>query len=493
MQLSDPIWIAVVLLTVGGLLALSAFFSRAAPRFGVPAFLIFLVIGVLAGSEGFGGIPFEDYRLSFRLGTLALVLILFDGGLNTPLSAVRAASWPAGVLATGGVLGTAAAMAWGAHFLGLPWRTAMLLGAVVSSTDAAAVFSVLRSSGIQLKRRVAAILEVESGANDPLAVLLTTAAIGIAEGEAGSWWITFAMLPVQLAIGALVGWGVGLGTRLTLRRAWLPAGGLYAVVTLAVALVSFGLATLVFGSGFLAVYVAGMVLGHGGFPYKSGLKSFHDAAAWLSQVSMFLLLGLLVFPSRLLTIAPLGLALGLFLSFVARPLVVLPCILPFRFPWRESVYISWVGLRGAVPIILATMPVLAGVPAAESLFSLVFFVVVVSSILPGATVGWATRKLRLASNEPAPPPAALEINSRIPLAGDILGFAIAEPTAAAGATLAQLPFPPGVNVMLLIRGNDLVAPKGSTRLEPGDHLFVFCKPEDRPFVELLLGHHEDEG
>lgn len=490
MPSSEPTTLAAVLLTVGVLLILSALFSRASARFGVPGFLIFLVVGMLAGSEGIGGIPFDDYRLSFRLGTIALALILFDGGLNTPLAALRNAAAPAGVLATFGVAGTALAVACGARLLGFPWITALLVGAVVSSTDAAAVFSVLRSSGLQLRRRLGATLELESGLNDPLAVLLTTAFVAYAadDGASGLW--TLAALPLQLVIGGVVGVGVGAGARLLLRRARLPAGGLYAVLTLATALVSFSLATLLWGSGFLAVYAAGMALGNGDLPYKSGLRSFHDAAAWLSQVSMFLMLGLLVFPSRLLDVAPTGLALGLFLAFVARPVVVFLCLLPFRYGWRQSLYVGWVGLRGAVPIVLATMPVMAGVPAAEPLFHLVFFIVVVTAVVPGGTVGWVTRRLGLATGEPPAPTAVLEINSLTPLAGEILGFTIAEPTAACGAMISQLPFPPGANVMLLIRGDELIAPKGTTLLAPGDHLFVFCKPEDRPFIDLLFGRHD---
>lgn len=227
--------------------------------------------------------------------------------------------------------------------------------------------------------------------------------------------------------------------------------------------------------GFLIFLVVGMLAGSegiGGIP------------------SMFLMLGLLVFPSRLLAVAPTGLALGLFLAFVARPVVVFLCLLPFRYGWRESLYVGWVGLRGAVPIILATMPVMAGVPAAEPIFHLVFFIVVVTAVVPGGTVGWVTRRLGLASGEPAPPAAVLEINSLQPLAGDIVGFTIEEPTAACGATISQLPFPPGANVMLLIRGEELIAPRGTTLLGPGDHLFVFCKPEDRAFIDLLFGRHD---
>jgi potassium/hydrogen antiporter len=405
---AEPLTTATLLLTIGLLLGLSALFSRASARAGLPVFLLFLAMGMLAGSEGLGGIEFEGYSLSFRLGTLALVLILFDGGLNTSMVSLRQGIRPAAVLATAGVAVTAMLVALGARLLGFPWPAAFLVGAVVSSTDAAAVFSVLRGSGVQLRRRLATILELESGLNDPMAVVLTLVLTeALAQGQAPGLSVTGLLLeiPIQLTVGAGVGIVAGLASRRLLRVSRLPAGGLYPVLTLGLSLLTFGAATVLHGSGFLAVYLAGMVLGNGDLPYRSALLSFHDAAAWCGQVTMFLVLGLLVFPSRLLQVSWTGLALALFLSLVARPLAVFLCLAPFRHPWRETAFIGWTGLRGAVPIILAIFPVLAGVDGAKPLFDIVFFVVVVSALVPGGTVGWAARRLGLTpsrGNSPFP-------------------------------------------------------------------------------------------
>lgn len=403
---AEPLTTATLLLTIGLLLGLAALFSRASARAGLPVFLLFLGLGMLAGSEGLGGIEFEGYGLSFRLGTLALVLILFDGGLNTSMAALRQGVRPAAVLATAGVALTAGLVAVGAWLLGFPWPAAFLVGAVVSSTDAAAVFSVLRGSGVQLRQRLATILELESGLNDPMAVVLTLVLTeALAEGEHLGVSVTGLLLeiPIQLAVGAGVGVAAGLAFRRLLRASRLPAGGLYPVLTLGFSLLTFGAATVLHGSGFLAVYLAGMVLGNSHLPYRANLLSFHDAAAWCGQVTMFLVLGLLVFPSRLLQVAGTGLALAFLLGFVARPLAVFLCLAPFRYPWRETAFVGWTGLRGAVPIILAIFPVLAGVEGAKPLFDIVFFVVVVSALVPGGTVGWAARRLGLTEDRPPPP------------------------------------------------------------------------------------------
>ncbi|MEO8090548.1 MAG: potassium/proton antiporter, partial [Gemmatimonadales bacterium] len=429
----EPEATALLLATCGLLLAISVLFSRASQRFGVPIAILFLGVGMLAGSEGIGGIDFNDYQFAFRIGVLALALILFDGGLNTPLNAVRRAAGPAGVLATAGVAATATLSAVGAHFLGLDWPEALLLGAVVSSTDAAAVFSVLRGSGLQLKRRVSVTLEVESGINDPLAVILTTVLTQnlLTPGAATGWRIPVEVV-LQIAVGAAVGAAVGYGGRYLLTRLALAAGGLYPVMTLALGLVAFGVAILAHGSGFFAVYLAGLLLGNGPLPYRAGLLRVHDALAWLSQVGMFLILGLLVSPSRVLEVAPVGLAIALLLGFVVRPLVVGLCLLPFRYPRREVLYIGWVGLRGAVPIVLATFPVLAGVPGAERLFDLVFFIVVVNALVQGGSVRWVTRRLGLQSREPPAPQAVLAIESRQPLLGELMSFYIDEALVVAG-------------------------------------------------------------
>jgi potassium/hydrogen antiporter len=490
---TEPAATALLLTTAGVLLAVSVVFSRASQRFGFPIALIFLAVGMLAGSEGVGGIPLDDYQFAFRMGSLALALILFDGGLNTPLDAVRRSWAPAGVLATLGVVLTAALVAFPAYLWGIPWREALVLGAVVSSTDAAAVFAVLRGSGLQLKRRVGVTLEVESGINDPVAVILTvTLSTNLIHPGQMDGLLIAGEVVVQLLLGSVVGLAVGYGGRELLRRLSLPSGGLYPALTLGLALLGYGVATLAHGSGFLAVYLAGIILGNGPLPYRSGLLRVHDALAWLSQIGMFLILGLLVFPSQLPEVAPLGLGLALLLAILLRPAVVLLCLAPFRYPTKERLFIGWVGLRGAVPIVLATYPVLVGAPGADQLFHLVFFIVVVNAIVPGSTVAWVTRRLGLQAAESPAPQAVLAIESRFPLQGELMSFYIDEALVVAGVTLEDLDFPEGAAVALIVRGDRLIPPKGSTRLEVGDHVYVIARREDRPLIYLMFGRQEEE-
>jgi potassium/hydrogen antiporter len=490
---TEPLATALLLTTFGVLLALSIIFSRAAERFAVPVALAFLLIGVLAGSEGIGGIAFENYGVAFRLGTVALVLILFDGGLHTPMDAVRETAKPAGVLATVGVLGTTGLIALGGHVLGFSWTEALVLGAVVSSTDAAAVFSVLRGSGLHLKRRVGVTLEVESGINDPVAVMLTTALTAqLASGGHTSYWNLPLEFVVQMVVGGALGVAFGYGGRVLLRRVKLPGGGLYPALTLGIAFLAFGVPTILHGSGFLSVYVTGLILGNGPLPYRAGLLRVHHALAWLGQVVMFLVLGLLVFPSRLFDVAGIGLALALFLAVVARPLVVWLCLLPFGYRAPEVAYIGWVGLRGAVPIILATIPVLAGAPGSLRIFDVVFFIVVINALVPGTTVGWVTRRLGLGAREAPAPPAVLEIESMQPLNGELMSFYVDEALAVAGVSLADLPFPDGASVALIVRGQDVVPPKGDTTITAGDHVYVFARTEDRPLIHLMFGRAEGD-
>jgi cell volume regulation protein A len=497
-RIDEPGATALLLATLGLLLLLSIAFSRATARVPVPLAFVFVVVGILAGSEGIGGIVFEDYGAAFRLGTVALALILFDGGLNTTFRHVRKVLAPAGLLATVGVVLTAGAVAAAARALGFPWEYALLLGAVVSSTDAAAVFGVLKGSGIRLRARVSHTLEVESGINDPMAVILTmllTARLTSGGDAPDGWalgpWLLLQVV-VELGIGGAMGWLIGTGGRLALARLGLLPGGLLPVLSLAVALLAYGAPTLVHGSGFLSVYVAGMALANGDLPYRAGLLRVHDALAWLGQVVMFLVLGLLVFPSRLLDVGLQGAGLALFLAIVARPAVVALCLLPFRYPWRETLYVGWVGLRGAVPVVLATMPVLAGVPGAERLFDVVFFIVVVNALVPGSTVAWVTRQLKVESDEPPAPRAVLAIESATPLDGDILSFHVDEALAVAGVALADLPFPDGAGVMLIVRGRQLVAARGTTTFEPGDHVYVFVRREDRGEILLMFGRPEED-
>ena len=488
--LHEPHATAVFFMVVALLLAASALVSHATQRLRVPAGLIFLAIGMIAGSEGLVGIAFDDYQFAFRIGSAALALILFDGGLNTPIDTLRRSLVPAGLLATIGVVGTMLIVAFVANRLGLPWSASFLLGAIVSSTDAAAVFAVLRSNGIQLKHRVGGTLEVESGINDPVAVILTTLLTRQLLGERVSVWLATLNVLREIAIGAAIGVAIGGGARWLLARTRLPASGLYSVMTLATALLAFSLPTLLHGSGFLGVYVAALALGAGRVPYGTALRRIHDSLAWLGQVVMFLVLGMLVYPSKLVEAAWIGTIVGLALTFVARPVMVALCLMPLRFPRNDVLYVGWVGLRGAVPIILATFPVLAGAPGAARLFNIVFFIVVLNAFLPGTTVPWLTRRLELESQEPPPPDAVLTIESFDRLDGELLSYYVDEALPVAGMMLHELPFPDGAAVTMIVRGRELIAPKGDTRLEVGDHAYVLTKPDGVGMVHLLFGHPE---
>ena len=489
----EPFASALLFTTFAALVVAGVMVSKAFERVGIPVALLFLAIGVMAGSEGIGGIAFDDYRLAFRLGTAALVLILFDGGLNTPLESVKRVWAPASVLATAGVAGVAALTAVGAKLLGFEWPQAMLLGAIVSSTDAAAVFVALRNNGIGLRRRVGSTLEVESGLNDPMALALTIGLTGVlVRGETPSIPGLALQVVRELVIGGVIGLGIGYLARRALVWLRLRALGLYPVVTLGIAVLSFGAATLAFGSGFLAVYVTGVVIGNGTVPYRTGVVRTHDAMAWLGQVVMFLVFGLLVFPRQLPSVALVGLLLSVVLVFVARPAIVALCLAPFGFKPKEFAYVGWMGLRGAVPIVLAIFPVLERAPGAHQIFNVVFFVVVLNAIVPGSTVAWATRIFGMEVDEPPKPHALLELESAVPLRGELMTFYVDEALAVAGVPLSDLPFPDGAAAALIIRGDEMIPPRGTTVLMPGDHIYVFARQEDRQFMLLMFGHPEEE-
>jgi cell volume regulation protein A len=477
------LWLAAA----GGLLLLAGVLSPVSRRLGVPGLLIFLVLGMAAGSDGIGGIPFDDYALAFRLGTIALVLILFDGGLNTPIAALRIAGRRALLLATLGVVLTAGGVAVTAHLLGFSWPVALLIGSVVSSTDAAAVFSVLRGSGMRLEARTAATLEVESGLNDPLAVLLTIAATQGALGLHTTLREVVLGCVVSLAVGAGAGLASGWGGLALLRRVRLPATGMYPVLTVAIAFAAFGVATLLSGSGFLAVYVAAIVVGAGALPYRASVRVVHDGLAWLAQLSMFLMLGLLVYPSRMGSLADEGLILAAVLAFAARPLAVLLLLAPFAASLAERGFVAWVGLRGAVPVVLATYPVLAGVPEGNTIFHLVFFITLASCLLPGATVAWLARRLGLGRVGEPLPPASIELISRRDYPGDFVWYAVSHASAVAGAAVRDLPLPETSLLVLVLRRDTLVPARGDTVLREDDQVCIFVPAGERPLLDLLFG------
>lgn len=491
LSLSEPLTTAILLSAFGALLLISVLFSRPSERIGIPVVLVFLLIGLVAGA--YLPEPFDNYDLAFRLGTVGLVLILFDGGLNTPWRQARRHIAPASILATLAVVGTASLVALAGWLLGLGWIEAMLLGAIVSSTDAAAVFSALRGSGAQLKRRVGTTLELESGLNDPMAVILTLTLTAQLLGDTPFNPLIFiGQVVLQLAVGLILGLAVGFAGKLLLAKVRVPAAGLYPALTVALALLAFGLPTLLFGSGFLAVYVAALVLGNQRLPYRSGILRVHDAMAWLAQISMFLLLGLLAFPEPLIDVFWQGLILALVLAFVARPLVVALSLTPFGYRARESAFISWVGLRGAVPILLATFPVLAGVPGAEHLFHLVFFIVVVNALVPGATIRWAARLLGMESDAVQRPQPVLEINAIEQLPIQIISFRLDHAAMVTDMAAGTLPLPKGADILLLIREREVIPVDDHTTLRAGDHVHVMLRPEDKHAVELLFGLREED-
>ena len=483
---------AVVLAGIGLLLLLSSLLSRVGNRLGVPVTLLFLIIGMLAGSDGPGGIGFDRFDVAYLVGTGALVIILFAGGLNTRARHLRRVLAPAGVLATLGVLGVAGLTAVGAHvLLGETWSEALLIGAIVSSTDAAAVIALL--DGVPLRRRVALTLEAESGLNDPVAVILTVAATLNNAGLAALSWVLLPHMVGELIVGAGLGLAIGGAGRWLMQRIRPSTPALFPAVTVAVALIAYGVPTQLHGSGFLAVYVAGIVIGNGAVPYRLNLTRFHDSLAWLAQIAMFLMLGTLVFPSELATVTGNGLALALYLAIVARPVVVTACLLPFGFSWREIACIAWLGLRGAMPIILATIPILMSdnpaTPAREVVdeFDLVFFIVVVGSFIPGMTVRWLPHLLGLEEAVTPEPVAAVDITSSLPINDAQLTLFIGADSPMAGRTVGDLELPGDASVMLIVRNREIIAPRGHTDLLVGDHAFVLCHAASAAAVRERFG------
>ena len=477
------------LILVAGILLLFAIASsKFSSRMGMPVLVLFLGVGMLAGEEGIGRIHFENYTLAHGIGTLALAVIIFDGGLRTPLRTFRSVLRPALGLATLGVVITALITGFAAAaILDVPLLYGVLLGSIVGSTDAAVVFSLLRGSGVHLRERLSATLEVESGSNDPMAVFLT---IGVAEVILGQMELGLPLLgflAMQAVIGGVAGLAVGRLSALLNNRINLDAAGLYPILTAACGLFAYGAAASLGGSGFLSVYIAGIVLGNSRIVFERGILLFTDGMAWLGQIVMFIVLGLLSTPSEIVQVTGAGLLVSAVLIFIARPVAVFLLLAPFRFNFRELLLLSWVGLKGSVPIILATYPLMLGVPNAELLFNVVFFVVLVSALTQGWSLPLVARKLALVA--PAKPEAAvtLEITSLRHVDGDIVEYTVYSDCRAANRHIRDLALPDGVVVSMIARQQRIIPPRGGTRVEPGDHVFLVLRPGVRPLVDRMFG------
>lgn len=387
----------IALLLLGGLLLATVFAGTLSSRFGLPALIGFLCLGMFVGVDGPGGIAFDDYVLTQGVGIACLTFILFSGGLDTDWRDVRRVAMPALILATLGVLISAGIVALASVLiLGFGPYQGFLLGAIVASTDAAAVFAILRSTGLDLHGDVPAVIEVESGSNDPMAIFLVGAAILFITVPDTSPLSMFPAFAIQMAVGVGIGLGVGYLLPEVLKRTQYKHGGLAFVISIAAALIAYGLAEVLGGNGFLAAYIAGLVAGNRIYRARHIVSTFQDGMAWLAQVVMFLTLGLLITPSNLEDVIAPGLAITFILMLIARPMSVFICLAPFRqFDWRAKLFVSWAGLRGAVPIVLATFPMVAGVPSAFAIFNIVFFVVLMSSIIQGPTINWLAIRLNV--------------------------------------------------------------------------------------------------
>jgi cell volume regulation protein A len=474
------------LILVGGLL-LGAGIAAAmvADRVRVPGLVLFLGLGMLVGSDGPGGVHFDDVELTRTLGTIGIVLILFEGGLSAGWDEIRPVLKPAISLAIVGTILTAAIAAVAAGLLfDLGTLEALIVGAAIAATDSAAIFAVLRGS--TLRRRIARTLEGESGLNDPIAVLLVTGFISLLEDPGYGIEDMVLGFAGELVIGAAVGALIGIGARWAFVRLDYPTPGLYPVASIAAAALAFGLADVSHGSGFLAVYLTGLTLGTGIVPAQRTITAFHQGLSWVAQISLFFLLGLLVFPSQLADVALQGTALALALIFVARPAATFVATLVERYRFRERVMLSWAGLRGAVPIWLATLPVIAGVEGSGLLLNDIFFVVVISTLLQGFTFEPLAKRLGLTTGEAALPEPVVETGMIQELGGDVLAIRIAPGDAAVGRMVKELGLPRQALVSIIVRDGQAVLPRGSTVVAGGDELHVLVRRERHGEIVQLL-------
>jgi cell volume regulation protein A len=474
-----------LILVGGALLAAGLAASLFAARFRVPALVLVLGAGMFIGSDGTGWIEFDDYEVARRIGIVALALILFEGGLASGWSEIRPVLRSSVSLAFLGTVLTALLTGFVAAWLfDLSTLEGLLIGSIIAATDAAAVFSVLRTS--TLRRRLARTLEGESALNDPVAVLLVLGFIDWIENPGYGVLDMAGLFAQQLSIGLAVGLAAGFAGAELLKRSRLAAGGLYPVATLSIAAIAFGLADVMHGSGFLAVYLAGLVLGSREIPARRTVFAFHEGLAWVAQVAMFFTLGLLVFPSQLGDVALEAIIVAFVSVAIARPLATFVVTAFERYSARERVVLGWAGLRGAVPMVLATFPVIEGVPRSQEFFNIVFFAVLLSTVMQGATIEWLARSLGLTTSEPALPRPLADTGSAQGLGAQVVEYPVASGDAVVGLHVRDLGLPREAIVNVIVRGGRAIPPRGSTKLVSGDVLHILIRQEAVSQIYPLL-------
>lgn len=469
-------------LIIAGVLLLTGIMAGSlTARIGFPFLLLFLAVGMLAGEDGIGGILFDDFELAFLVGSASLSVILLDGGMRTQVSTFRSALWPSTSLATLGVVLTATSVGmFSVWLLDVPWQMGLLLGAIVGSTDAAAVFNVLRNSGIKLNERVGGTLEIESGANDPMAILLVIVLVQLSvDVNQVTSAVNFAVLFLQqFGFGAIAGLFGGYCLSKLLSRMNL-SDGLFALLILAFGMVIFSGTNLIGGSGFLAIYLLGLMVGNSKNKPSESVSQVMDGLAWLAQAAMFLILGLLVTPSHVLDNLFVSIAIAFFLILLARPLAVMLCLVPFRFRWKERIFISWVGLRGAVPIVLALYPVMAGIEGSREIFDITFIIVLVSLLVQGATVAPMARWLKVIIPHVAAPRHSYPLINRSDHSLEVAEFIVEEGSPVHAANFNPIQswhsYPKWV---AQVRDNQWLPVEENIKIEAGDHIWLMLRTDD---------------
>jgi len=476
-----------IIIIIAVFLVISTSMSKFSDITGVPALLLFLGLGMLAGSDGPGGFYFDNAWLSQAMGTVALAYILFAGGLSTDMQSVKIVTKPALVLSTAGVVITALLVGlFVRYFLNLPWLNAFLIGSIVSSTDAAAVFAILRSKNVGLKEPLKPLLELESGSNDPMAIFLTIGFITLLQNPESSLFLLVPLFLKQMFFGLVLGYGLAKFFIWGVNRIKLFYDGLYPVLSLGWVLLIYGVTAQLGGSGFLAVYIAGLVLGKNPFIHKKSISRFHDGISWLMHILMFFTLGLLVFPSQLIPIAGIGLLISAVLIFVARPVAVFLGLMFSKFSLREKTLISWVGLRGSVPIVLATFPLLAGFDPDHFIFNLVFFIVITSVLFQGTTIPPVARLLKVDAPLVHKRQYSIDFDGSLQSDMKLEDFIVPYGSKAANQPILNLGFPKDILITLIIRGDEYITPRGDTILEEGDVLLLLASDESLPKVQNIL-------